>query len=62
MTTKTTEITCVTYGEAQTFKTRKEAIKFFDDCIRNSEGSEQERYVNVLLELMDGKTYCTDGE
>ena len=54
------KIVCSTYGKEQEFKTRKEAINFFNECIMGSEGSEQSRYVSILMQLMNGDTYCSD--
>lgn len=40
-----------TYGETKIFDTRAEAINFFEKAVVNSEGAEQERYINILQEL-----------
>ncbi len=40
-----------TYGETKVFDTRAEAINFFEEAVVNSEGAEQERYINILQEL-----------
>ncbi len=50
------------YGKEKTYHSRKEAIKEFREAADWSEGCERERYMNILLDLYDGKTYCTDGE
>ena len=55
-----TTVVCSTYGKEQKFKTRKDAINFFKECIIGSEGSEQSRYVSILIQLMNGGTYCSD--
>ena len=57
-----TKIRCCTYNLVQEFKDRETAIAFFLDCMKNSEGSEQSRYVQVYLQLLEGHTYCTDNE
>ena len=57
-----TKIRCCTYNQVQEFKDRKTAIEFFLDCMKNSEGSEQSRYVQVYSQLLEGHTYCTDNE
>lgn len=44
------------------FKSKKEAIKFYVDCVIWSEGSARNRYAEVIAQLECGKTYCTDGE
>lgn len=41
---------------------RKEAIRFYKEAVACCEGSERDRYMNVLMDLLDGKDYCTDEE
>ena len=55
-------ITIVCYYSRQYYKLneRKKAIDFYRDCMRNSEGSENERYSWVVGELIDGKTYIDE--
>lgn len=62
MATLQDKVVCRTYNKDQEFKTHKDAIKFFKECVMGSEGSEQSRYVTVLMQLMDGKTFCSDEE
>ena len=62
MKTVNKNIICLCYGEEQEFTTRKEAINFYKECAEWSEGCERERYINILLDLYDGKRYCTDKE
>lgn len=54
-------ITTICYGEKKTFKTREEALQFYCECASWCEGSEKERYMNIVLELLAGKTVATDG-
>lgn len=56
---KTVTIKC--YG-SETVMQRTDAIKEFREAAAWSEGSEKERYMNILMDLYDGKDYCTDGE
>ena len=56
------KITTITYGQAQQWKSRKEAIMFFKDAVYSCDGAERERYVNVLMRLLDGETICTDDD
>ena len=49
------------YNNTKEYK-RSEALKSFKECIEWSEGSEQERYINIYLQLLNGKTYCSDEE
>ena len=55
-------ITTVCYGQMKNWNSREEAIRFFKEGIANSEGSEQERYTRIVMQLEAGKTYCTDEE
>lgn len=41
---------------------RGDAIDFYKQCVMCSEGSEKNRYVNILMQLLDGNTYCSDEE
>lgn len=50
-------ITC--YGKTES-RDRNEAMQFYMDCAQNSEGHERNRYFNILTDLMDGKTKCSD--
>lgn len=56
------EIITVCYGKERKWKSRQEAIEFYIEGIAWSEGSERERYTEILLQLEGGSTYCTDGE
>ena len=38
--------------------TRGEAIKKYGDGVEFCEGSERERYVEILMQLLAGNTYC----
>lgn len=51
------KITC--YNKTEVMD-RKEAITFYLDCMRNSEGSERDRYTNIYMQLLDGCTECCD--
>ncbi len=50
----------ICYGQRRKWKTRSEALAFFTDCMLNSEGAEQERYLEIYIDLMAGKTLCLD--
>lgn len=51
------EITC--YGKTEMME-RNEAIRFYREGADCSEGSERERYVNILFGLMDGLSEVSD--
>lgn len=51
------------YGEIEKFKTREEATMHFLECMMCSEGSEKERYSNILCDLMGtNKDFVYDDE
>ena len=50
-------ITC--YGQTEKME-RKKALKFYRECASFSEGSEHERYCNIILDLLDGKSVAHD--
>ena len=51
------KITC--YGQTET-RTRKDALKFYREAMRACEGSERDRYTNIVMQLEDGATECSD--
>ena len=53
-------ITTVCYGKRKPWKSAKEAERFFMEAACNSEGSEQERYINILIGIQLGYGYVTD--
>ena len=57
-----TKVRCSTYNLVQEFENPELAKAFFLKCMASSEGSEQERYVRVYTQLMQGHTFCTDNE
>lgn len=50
------------YGHIDEWEDRELAIKQFSEWACGSEGSERERYTTILLQLLNGATYATDGE
>ena len=53
-------IKTICYGEERDFNTLGDAICFYLECWKCSEGSERERYSNLLYHLANRETYCTD--
>lgn len=53
-------IKTICYGQIREWNGSEEAIKFFVECYINSEGSERERYFNILVKLRSGLNICTD--
>ena len=56
------EIVTVCYGQRETWKSRKQAMASFLEAVAATEGHEQERYMNVYIDLLEGKMVCTDGD
>ena len=52
-------VTIYCYNQKETI-TRRDAIDKYLDCMRNSEGSERERYENIYFALLDGEMICYD--
>lgn len=52
-------VTISCYGQ-ESYLSRDIAIKRYLGYIAASEGSERDRYVSILLQLQEGKNYCTD--
>ena len=50
----------ICYGDTKVWDSRTEAIAFYLEAMEMCEGSERERYTNLLLQLMDGKRECED--
>lgn len=53
-------VVTICYGKKREWASRNEAIAFYVDCMLNSEGAEQERYLEIYIDLMAGKTLCLD--
>ncbi len=51
------KITC--YGKTEEM-TRKEGLKKYREAMRYSEGSERDRYCNIVWDLEDGYMECND--
>ena len=59
---KKKDVFTVTYGMARKWSSREEAIAFFREAVEECDGCERERYMFVLIDLLDGKVVCTDHE
>lgn len=45
------KVTVSVYNKVQTFNSRNDAIKYFEDALNNSEGAERDRYIEILQDL-----------
>lgn len=52
-------VTVTCYGETKTWE-REDALHFFLQCMRYSEGAEHERYETIYFQLMDGMDFASD--
>lgn len=52
-------VTVICYGISKVWN-RDEAIKFFSEGVRSCDGSEKERYANILTDLLSGCAVCFD--
>ena len=59
--TRKGECVVLCYNVAEVWKDRTEAAAFYADGVRECEGCEAERYMNVLMDLLDGRRICHDG-
>ena len=50
----------ICYGKERLWDKKEEAIEFFIYCMLNSEGSEKERYCNILSSLKANLKVCKD--
>lgn len=55
-------VTVKCYGTTDTYATRQEAIDFYKEGVRCSEGAEQERYLRIVIQLEDGAMHASDKE
>lgn len=53
-------ITC--YGETKVWDDRMEALRFFKQGAQECDGAESRRYANIVFQLMDGLSVCSDKE
>lgn len=52
-------VTIRTYGQEKQWN-REEAISYFATAVLECDGSEKERYANILAQLNLGSNYCYD--
>ena len=53
-------ITC--YGETKVWDDRMEALRCFKQGAQECDGAESRRYANIVFQLMDGLSVCSDKE
>lgn len=59
---KKEKIVVMNYGKEYVYDDRNKAIKFYQEAVMCSEGSEQSRYSTILCQLLSGCTHCSDEE
>lgn len=60
MKTKTDEVKVRVYGKWKTFKSREEAMDFFQAGMLACDGAERDRYTSIYLQLAFGVNVATD--
>lgn len=54
------KVLVVLYGQS-TVTTREKAKEEMLECMMCSEGAERERYTDIYLQLLEGRSICSDG-
>ena len=54
------KVITICYGRKEEWANRQDAINEFMAAICGSDGSEQQRYINIYTKLMAGCRICTD--
>ena len=54
------EVKTICYKREREWESRADAISFFKDCVVNSDGSEQSRYITIVQQLMAGAVVSSD--
>jgi hypothetical protein len=55
-------IKIVCYNQIEFWHSRKKALDFYKQACRECEGSERDRYFNIVCDLEDGEEICHDGD
>ena len=53
------QVTTICYGN-KTKRTRRAALEFYYIAMKNSEGSEHERYETIFFQLLEGRMTASD--
>ena len=56
----TKPVTTICYKEKREWETREEALRFFLEGVRESDGSEKARYAAICCQILDGMELATD--
>ena len=59
---KLEKVTITCYGETKIWDDRIDALRFYKRGADVSECCERERYMRIVLQLMEGRKVCTDEE
>lgn len=60
MTKKTDAVKVRVYGKWKTFKSREEAMTYFQEGMLACDGAERDRYTSIYFQLKGGATVATD--
>ena len=53
-------VTIICYGSTEVWDSRADAMKFYLEGMTACEGAERDRYTNIYLQLLEGRTVCED--
>lgn len=57
---KLDSVTITCYNDTKVWDSRQDAIRFYLEGMSACEGAERNRYTNIYLQLLEGKTVCKD--
>ena len=55
------ECVVLCYNQAEVWQDRTMAAAFYAEGVRECDGCEAERYMNIVMDLIAGKAVCHDG-
>lgn len=55
------ECVVVCYNQAEVWQDRTMAAAFYAQGVRECDGCEADRYMNVVMDILDGRAVCHDG-
>ena len=55
---KLDSVRVVCYDKETIWDSREEALQHYTDAIVNSMGAEQDRYIKICVQIIEGRSYC----
>lgn len=59
---KLDSVKIICYNQEKIWDSRDEALKFYTDAIINSMGAEQDRYIKICGQIIEGRACCNGDE